>query len=60
MREAIEDLPEDEREVSGQVRIQGLMQSEAADSVRRDLKPSDVLLSGIAPCYAGRNSPSGC
>jgi RNA polymerase sigma factor (sigma-70 family) len=52
MLEAIEDLPEDEREVFGLVRIQGLTQSEAAEvlgvsskTVQRRLNRSLPLLS---------------
>jgi RNA polymerase sigma-70 factor (ECF subfamily) len=51
MLEAIEDLPEDEREVFGLIRIQGLTQSEAAEilgvsgkTVQRRLNRSLLLL----------------
>ena len=53
MLEAIEDLPEDEREVFSLVRIQGMTQTEAADvlgispkTVQRRLHRSLVLLTG--------------
>ena len=59
MLEAIEELPEDEREVFGLVRIQGLTQAEAAEILGVSGKTVQRRLNrGAAPAGAATGRPA--